>query len=76
MATMTKNPPRTSPVISTDPDAILRWPHVVELVGLSRTTIWELIRRGDFPRPMTLTTQLVGWRRRVVLDWIASRPTA
>ena len=60
----------------TDPAAILRPAHVIELTGLGRTTIWRLVRDGNFPRPIQLAPKAVGWPRRVVTDWIKSRPTA
>lgn len=44
------------------------------LTGLSRTTRWRLIRRGEFPPPRQLSPNAVGWLRGEVDDWLASRP--
>ncbi|SFR32721.1 helix-turn-helix transcriptional regulator [Litoreibacter janthinus] len=57
-------------------DQILRRPKVESIVGLSRSTIYELMAQGSFPRPIKLGPRAVGWRERDVLAWLAARPTA
>ncbi len=54
-------------------DAILRWPDVHDLVGLSRSTIWRLAAAGQFPRPIKIGRRAVGWRTSDVRDWLQSR---
>ena len=56
--------------------AILRTPEVLEATGLGRTTIWRMVKRGDFPAPVRLSVRAVGWRRADVERWIESRPAA
>ena len=58
-------------------ERILRIPEVVEITGLSRTTIWRRVRSGDFPAPVrlgSLATRSVGWRESEIRKWIESRP--
>ena len=58
-------------------DRILRIPEVVEITGLSRTTIWRRVRSGDFPPPVRLgspATRSVGWRESEIRKWVADRP--
>jgi prophage regulatory protein len=43
--------------------------------GISNSTGYELVRRGDFPQPVQLTAGRVGWRESDVDAWIKSRPT-
>ena len=69
-----RNDPPSPP--SRDPDALMRPAHVIELTGMGRTTLWRRVRDGDFPRPVKISARAVAWPRRVVTDWIASRPTA
>lgn len=57
-------------------DRILRRPEVEEVVGLSRATIYRMIERGDFPRPVQLGAKAVGWRQSVVEGWLESRSFA
>ena len=44
------------------PDRILRAKEVKEITGLSRTTLWRLENKSDFPRRVSLGVGSVGWR--------------
>ena len=52
---------------------ILRLPAVLELTGLSRTTIWRMVKRGEFPQPVALGARARGWRASEVQEWMDSR---
>jgi prophage regulatory protein len=54
----------------------LRRPAVEEITGLSRTTIYALMARGDFPRPVKLTGKAVAWPESAIAEWLASRQPA
>lgn len=56
-----------------DGDRLLRWPEVHTQTGLSRTTIWRLVRHGAFPAPRRLSTNAIAWLASEVAAWIASR---
>lgn len=56
------------------PEKHLRRRQVEEIVGLSRTTIYDLMKKGDFPRPIKLTGKAVGWPESAVTKWLAERP--
>lgn len=59
------------------PDRILRVRDTCERVGLSRSTIWRLARRGKFPQAVQLSSAAsVGFLEREVADWIAARAQA
>ena len=53
---------------------ILRIQDVINVTGLSRTTLWRLERRGDFPSRLRLGQNSCGWVAQEIQDWIASRP--
>ncbi|MYB46043.1 MAG: AlpA family phage regulatory protein [Acidimicrobiia bacterium] len=58
---------------------VVRLPEVLEITGLSRTTIWRREREGSFPAPFRLGgegTRAVGWREQDIYDWIDSLPSA
>ena len=57
-------------------DKHLRRPAVQELTGLSRSTIYDLMAKGAFPRPIKLTAKAVAWRESAIADWLAGRPTS
>lgn len=49
---------------------------VEELTGLSRSTIYDLMSRGQFPRPVKLTGRAVAWPESKIIEWLESRPAA
>lgn len=53
---------------------ILRIKEVIEIVKISRVTIWRFERVGKFPGRVKLGANSVGWLEDEVLEWIASRP--
>lgn len=57
----------------TETDRILRFHEVSRLTGLGRTSIYQGIRDGEFPKPVKLTKHAVGWRFSEISAWIASR---
>lgn len=52
---------------------ILRQKQVSEMVGLSRTTLWERERAGKFPKRIDLGGGRIGWLESEVIEWIESR---
>ena len=54
-------------------DIILRRPAVEKIIGLSRSTIYEMISLGLFPKPIRIGRKAVGWRESVIKKWIESR---
>lgn len=57
-------------------DRHLRRPAVQELTGLSRSTIYDLMAKGAFPRPVQLTAKAVAWPESQIVEWLAQRPTS
>lgn len=57
-----------------DDDDLLRLPEVRRETRLSRTTIYRLMGRDEFPRSLKLTEKLVCWRWAEIRDWKRSRP--
>ncbi len=56
---------------------ILRLKDVKEMTGLSRSTIYAEIAKGNFPRQVKLTgTRSVGWYESAIAQWIESRERA
>jgi len=42
---------------------------LVPLTGLSRSTIYRLVDKGDFPKPIKLSARIIGWEEEAVLRW-------
>jgi len=58
------------------PTKIYRLSDLVDVTGLSRTTLWRLEREGSFPRHIKLSSRAIGWTRADVEAWFASRAGA
>jgi prophage regulatory protein len=53
---------------------ILRLAEVLAATGLSRSSLYDAIAKGEFPRQRQLTERAVGWRSDEVEAWIRERP--
>jgi|688.fasta_scaffold30225_4 prophage regulatory protein len=54
-------------------DTILRLPQVLAKTGLSRTNVYGLIARGEFPQKLQLSPRTVGFLESEVNEWIISK---
>ena len=52
---------------------LLRFPAVRERTGLSRSTIWRLERRGEFPKHHRISPNVVAWVEEDIHMWIEAR---
>lgn len=52
---------------------IIRLKEVMDLTGLSRSTIYKYIAEGQFPIPVPLGDRCVGWLESEVHDWILAK---
>ena len=55
---------------------ILRRGEVRERTGLCRSTLYELMQKGAFPRPIRIGQKAVGWLEHEVDDWLNERVRA
>lgn len=52
---------------------LLRLPDVIERTALRRSTIYEMMSAGRFPRPVKLNLRSNGWIESEIADWVAAR---
>ena len=45
------------------------------LIGVSDKTIWQWVKKGQFPAPIKLSDGVTVWRMSEVLKWINSQAT-
>ncbi|MCB1660361.1 MAG: AlpA family transcriptional regulator [Pseudomonadales bacterium] len=58
------------------PSRIIRLREVINRVGLCRATIYNLIKKGQFPNQVSLGLNSVGWIESEVQTWIDIRISA
>ena len=56
--------------------SFIRLPRVKQRVGLSRSSIYAMMSRGEFPPPISLGQRAVAWVEADVDEWISSRVEA
>jgi prophage regulatory protein len=54
-------------------DRILRLKEVESVTGLKRSSIYEKIKAGEFPKQVSLSERTVGWYESEIQNWINSR---
>ena len=69
-------PAHSAPAQSATSKRILRMPAVQVRIGLSRSTIYESISKGEFPPSISLGARAVGWLESDIDAWLESRVSA
>ena len=54
-------------------DRLLRLPEVLEIVPIKKSTLYDLMRRGLFPKNIKLGSNIVAWVASEVYEWIANK---
>lgn len=55
---------------------LLKRRKVEAITGLSRSSIYAMMDKGTFPRPIRIGERAVAWPEKAITDWLESRPTA
>ena len=62
---------RDSKAIAIPETGFMRFKQVQQVFPIGRTTLWDLVGRGLFPKPIRMSSRLVVWRAEEVRAWIA-----
>jgi len=54
-------------------DRLLRLPEVLEIVPIKKSTLYDLMRRGLFPKNIKLGSNIVAWKTSDIDKWIANK---
>ncbi|MEM9911585.1 MAG: AlpA family phage regulatory protein [Pseudomonadota bacterium] len=54
----------------------MRRREVEGMIGLSRSTIYDWMKRGDFPKRVRLDSRLTAWPESDLSEWISQREAA
>ncbi len=61
------NTPQHSRIYRPKPTAIF--------LGVSISTVWRLVKAGQLPPPIRISSQAVGWTEQTLIEYVASRTT-
>ena len=54
-------------------EVLLRRPEVETRTGLSRSTLYDWMKKNRFPKPVKLGERIVAWRESDIDQWLESR---
>jgi prophage regulatory protein len=57
-------------------DRVLKMPDVIAVTGLRRTSIYNLVNSGRFPKPIKLSERAIGWLATEITAWQQARAAA
>ena len=60
--------------MATNAPKLLKAREVCEMLGISRATLYRMIRQGKFPRPVKLSADSSRWPSQEVEDYMATLP--
>jgi prophage regulatory protein len=63
---------QTNTTPSAQPERLLRIAQVEAVTGLKKTSIYDLQRKGKFPKPVKLSSRCVAWPQSAIDAWIAN----
>lgn len=54
-------------------DRLLRLSECESVTGLKKSSIYTLMKRGEFPRCVQITSRCVAWPESKILGWVQDR---
>jgi prophage regulatory protein len=51
----------------------VRMSQLIEIVPMSKATIWRKLKDGTFPKPVKLGDRITAWRLDQIEAWLAAR---
>lgn len=52
---------------------LIRLKTVIERTALTRSTIYLMMSKGEFPRPIKISDRCVAWNEATINDWIEAK---
>ncbi|MGR5069310.1 helix-turn-helix transcriptional regulator [Vibrio alfacsensis] len=57
-------------------ERIIRESERLAMTGISRTTCWQMEKKGEFPKRIQIGPRAVGWLHSQIQDWIRKKHNA
>lgn len=58
--------------MSTHNIRLIRIQEVMNKVGIARSTVWDMVKKGNFPKPRKLSPKVTVWVESEIDDYIAN----
>lgn len=55
------------------PQGMSRAKDVLKFVPVCRSTLWNMVKDGKFPKPIKLSGKITAWRNADVLAWLEAQ---
>jgi prophage regulatory protein len=52
---------------------LIRLKQVLEIIPISRASVWRLSAAGKFPKPIRLTARCTAWKKSDIENWLQER---
>ncbi len=65
--------PFAASILPAGTPCVLRLPQVEVMTALKKTALYEMMKVGDFPRPIPIGSRARGWLVHEVAAWIEAR---
>ena len=53
---------------------VIRIQELMQITGVSRSSIWRWVKSGDLPPPIALGPNCIGWLSAEIYKWLEDRP--
>lgn len=67
------NVTQANPSKTAQPERLLRLNEVESIVGLRKSSIYDAMKRGEFPAPVKLSRRAVCWPSSKIEEWVQGR---
>ena len=57
------------------PNDLMTVDEVITFLRIGRSTIYQNMKKGLFPKPIRLTTRTIRFLRKDIMDWLESKTT-
>ena len=61
----------TKPIVPRD--RLIRLPEIENLIGCKKSTVYTMLKNGNFPKPIRLSARMVAWPETAVLQWVQDK---
>ena len=55
-------------------DKVIKQPELINMLGISRGTLFNMRNNGEIPQPRKISTRCIGWLQSDINEWLKSRP--